>query len=135
MITEPSALYAKLAKTHGIEVEHIKDLMFFVWRTGVREAVIDFKSPEIYIQGLGSFKVKGYKLKYTIPQVQNMEKKPELLDHYERLLSNLTRVQSELDSIAQDKAKFDEAKHSRDIRKQEQDMGGTEEQTIQEGTC
>lgn len=141
MMTEPSILYEELSQKYNLSPEIIKEAVLFFWNHGVKTAIQEMVNQEIYINKLGSFKVKEYKIKYAVAKAQDQLKYTtidlEKRALVENALNKLSNLQEQIQIINQEKNYFNEfvRKDSRDIQEQAPDLGGTEEQSNQEGAC
>lgn len=120
MITQPLALYEKLSQKYNLPVDTIREIIIFFYREGVKRAMENMENPEIYIDKLGSFKIKEYKLKYVIPEsLHKAENRSyELIkNYYYDMHEKLLKIQKMVEQIKEEKLKFNEINktNSRDI--------------------
>jgi len=135
MTTTPNAFYEELSKKYNLTIEEVRQVLYFFWRRAVAKNVDECTSHELYIPRLGSFKLRDYKTQDIITKLKvgfesgfyvgTPREEPNRI-----LLNNLIKATETLEKIKEDKAIFNELKHSRDIQKQRQDLGGPTEQSI-----
>lgn len=128
-MTEASGIYAKLAQKYNLTEEQIRTVIIYFWRTGVKRNLESMISPEIYINKLGSFKLKDWKLRYTIPSSYAKSKEPDiherLVEYFSFLNERLIILEQALIDRKNRKIKFKEdvREDSRDIQESEADLG------------
>lgn len=141
MITQPADIYKRLAEKYNLPVETIRNAVNYFWLDGVKRSMETLINSEIYINRLGSFEIKAYKVDKVIGTLREQLARPDvpenLQEHRQLLLDNLIRIKEDLEKIKNAKKDFNELykQDSRDIQEQAPDMGGVEEQINKEGTC
>lgn len=132
MATQPFEIYEKLSKKYDVPVETVRDVVIWFWRNGVKRSLEGVVNSEIYINRLGSFKIKSYKVPYVIPSVNLLLDKykdnERNLDYFTGLKDRLIAIQSMIDEKKQRSKEFYELlrANSTDISKQETNLGGPE---------
>jgi len=132
MITQPQELYTRIAKKHGVSEELVREIMVYFWRYGVKRSMENMENHEIFINKLGSFKIKDYKLKYAIPEAlkrAELSKYEIIKSYYYELYEKLQNIEKRIYNLKQEKQKFNEfnKQNPRNISQSQTDLGGTEE--------
>lgn len=131
MITEPSMFYEQIANKYGITVEQAREIIIYFWRNGVKRGIESEITDEVYINRLGSFKIKDYKLKYAIPDAKRTATHEGLHEKTVEYLNQLVYNLEQIDNLIKEKEKkYNEfiEQNSRDIQKSPSNMGGASEQ-------
>lgn len=134
-MTEASDIYPLIAEKYGLSVEQVRSSIIYFWRTGVKRNLEAMINPEIYINKLGAFKIKDWKLKYAIPSSYEISQRPDLHERSVEYFSTLnTRLISVNELIEKKKNKNKDFReltksNSRNISESETDMGRTPKQT------
>lgn len=135
MVTQPSDMYPKLAEKYSIPVEQVRDIIIYFWRSGVKRSLEELINTEIYINNLGSYKIKTFKLPYIIPsaidKAEQLDQAEFNIEYFQFLRERLLILQQMIEEKKKQKKEFRELyqKDSRDISEQKKDMGGPTEQT------
>jgi hypothetical protein len=141
MITDYRDLYKQLAEKYNLTFEGTREAINYFWKHGVKRSIEKMVNQEVYISKLGSYKVKEYKIKYSIRDLKSYFNSPKFKEYHREhltiLLRQLEALQEQFNSINQDKKTFNElnGKTSRNLQEPKADLGGTEEQINQEGAC
>lgn len=142
MMTEASNIYSRLAVKYNLTEEQVRSAIIYFWRTGVKRSLESIINPEIYINKLGSFKMKDWKLKYVIPSSlalsERLGQHEKNLEYFKLLNERLQEVEKQIIEKRKKLAEFRNhkkdqeyneyiEKHSKDIRKQETNLGRSKE--------
>ena len=131
-MTEAGDIYPVLAEKYGLTVEQVRNIIIYFWRNGVKRSLENMVSDEIYVSKLGSFKIKDWKLKYSIPISYALSKRENLhernIEYFTKLNTQLIEIEKVVQSKNEKYSEFSK-KNSRDIQKQDSDIRGSEEQS------
>lgn len=132
MMTEPSHIYPKLSGKYGLSEETIRNIIIYFWRSGVKRSLESMINKEIYINKLGSFEIKDWKLKYVIPMSYLLSQRIDVhernTEYFTLLNEQLIKIEKDIKEVELKNQEFNELKkNSRDIQEPQEDMGRPEE--------
>lgn len=132
MMTEASDIYPKLAEKYNRTIEEIREIVIYFWRQGVKRSLERIDSSEIYINRLGSYKIKEYRIPYVLPSIMHLAELDsmgeETKEYFTFLRDRLNQIQEQVKEKKLKKKQFRELhkQDSGDISEQKVDLGGTE---------
>lgn len=131
---KPKDLYAPVANEFNVTEKFVAELIEHYWKD-VKQAMLKGLSPNIILEGLGTFKAKSWRLPETIAKYERIHNKykiltddPEtasfqkftILKETEQRLNILNELQVK---INQESEKQKQIKHKRYVGKTKKDMG------------
>jgi len=121
---KPSDIFPIVAEATGAKEQLVEDIVSFYWKE-VRDTLVNCKSHNVFIDGLGTFKAKPWKLPEVILKYERMVKKYQelitgenkltlqkfsILKDYEEKLEKLYELRKMIDA---DKDKKEQVKQKR----------------------
>lgn len=112
------------------DIRFVEDLLDFYWKS-VRTAIADCKHPYIYLNGLGTFRIKPWKLPLVITKYENTINKYKskitdgdkvnfmqfsILKEKEQTLSKLLEMKQIIEQEEQEKKSIKEQRHAEKIK-------------------
>lgn len=131
-MTESPDIYSKIAEKYQLSIEEVREAVIYFWREGVKRSLERVDSSEIYVNKLGSYKIKDYRIPYVMPSIMHLIERegmsPENLEYFTFLRDRLTIIANQVKEKKLKRSEFRELykQNSRDISEQTQDLGGSE---------
>jgi len=134
---KPSDLFSIVAQAADAKEQLVEAIVSFYWKE-VRDNLVNCKSHNVFINGLGTFKAKPWKLPEVILKYEKMVKKYQelitgenkltlqkfsILKDYEEKLEKLYKLRKMIDA---DKDKKDQVKQKRYAEKNKNNLGQPE---------
>lgn len=132
MMTESPDIYSKIAEKYQLSIEEVREAVIYFWREGVKRSLERVDSSEIYVNKLGSYKIKDYRIPYVMPSIMHLIERegmsPDNLEYFTFLRDRLTIIANQVKEKKLKRTEFRELykQNSRDISQQTQDLGGSE---------
>lgn len=132
-MTDPSDIYQRLSDKYSLPIEQVRASIVYFWRSGVKRSLENMVSDEIYINKLGSFKIKDWKLRYAIPMSTALSKRSNMhernIEYFTKLSIQLVELNKIIEARKLKNKEFREAnkQNSGDFQQQAPDMGRPEE--------
>ena len=139
---------ATTAEITGQDEELVKAITDYYW-TELRKVVVSLKAPNIIVTGLGTFKIKPWKIKQVEQEYSNyvaaFTKRKKLgkltfqqfaiMKEAEEKLAKIKNIQKMLDEDVVKKQELKKRRHeyNENLDKQKKDPGGDDQLPVQEG--
>lgn len=132
---KPQELIKPTAEATGVSTDLVQDISSFYWGE-VRKALVDMKAHNIYVESIGTFRVKGWKLAETEERYKTMIERyqerqnagPVTFQRFsimKDLQLRMERVQNLRRLIEQDEIKKQQVKNKRNESKTDMDTPET----------
>lgn len=125
-----SELIPVVAEKLGKDAKFVEDLIEFYWKS-VRGAISEYKHPYLYLNGLGTFRIKPWKLPLVITKYENTINKYKskitdgdkvnfmqfsILKEKEQTLAKLLEMKQIIEQEEQEKKSIKEQRHAEKIK-------------------